>query len=116
MRNDLSTFFRHYLKALRFAERYDAPIPSGDKDALREMCRGFLDDARSLIEDEPGMDLARAGHDFYLTHNGHGAGFWDGDWPEHGDRLTELASQYPCIEAVDDEQGHYLYVPSSVTA
>jgi hypothetical protein len=23
-----------------------------------------------------------AGHDFWLTRNGHGAGFWDGDWPE----------------------------------
>ena len=24
----------------------------------------------------------RAGHDFWLTRNHHGAGFWDGDWPE----------------------------------
>lgn len=24
----------------------------------------------------------RAGHDFWLTRNGHGAGFWDGDWCE----------------------------------
>lgn len=24
----------------------------------------------------------RAGHDFWLTRNGHGAGFWDGDWEE----------------------------------
>lgn len=23
-----------------------------------------------------------AGHDFWLTRNGHGAGFWDGDWIE----------------------------------
>lgn len=23
-----------------------------------------------------------AGHDFWLNRNGHGAGFWDGDWPE----------------------------------
>lgn len=22
----------------------------------------------------------QAGHDFWLTRNGHGAGFWDGDW------------------------------------
>jgi hypothetical protein len=25
---------------------------------------------------------AQAGHDFWLTRNGHGAGFWDGDWSE----------------------------------
>lgn len=24
----------------------------------------------------------RAGHDFWLTRNGHGCGFWDGDWVE----------------------------------
>lgn len=32
----------------------------------------------------PNCDTAegRAGHDFWLTRNGHGAGFWDGDWPE----------------------------------
>ena len=23
-----------------------------------------------------------AGHDFWLTRNGHGCGFWDGDWTE----------------------------------
>lgn len=23
-----------------------------------------------------------AGHDLWLTRNGHGCGFWDGDWPE----------------------------------
>jgi hypothetical protein len=27
-------------------------------------------------------EWGRAGHDFWLTRNGHGAGFWDGDWPE----------------------------------
>jgi len=30
----------------------------------------------------------QAGQDFWLTRNGHGAGFWDGDWPEHGEYLT----------------------------
>lgn len=27
-------------------------------------------------------EAAMAGHDFWLTRCGHGAGFWDGDWPE----------------------------------
>jgi hypothetical protein len=26
--------------------------------------------------------------DVYLTRNGHGAGFWDGDWPVSGEFLT----------------------------
>lgn len=36
---------------------------------------------------------AMAGHDFWLTRNGHGAGFWDGDWP-NGDTLTDKAKTY----------------------
>ena len=33
----------------------------------------------------------RAAHDFYLTRNGHGAGFWDRPelWGYHKDRLTQ---------------------------
>lgn len=34
----------------------------------------------------------QVGHDLWLTRNGHGAGFWDGDWPEpQASRLTEAA-------------------------
>lgn len=33
-----------------------------------------------------------AGHDFWLTRNHHGAGFWDGDWKEPvASQLTEAA-------------------------
>lgn len=42
-------------------------------------------------------DVERAGHDFWLTRNNHGAGFWDGDWPEDvGERLT--AASHACGE------------------
>ena len=37
----------------------------------------------------------QAGHDFWLTRNGHGAGFWDGDWPEGAeDRLTDSSRRF----------------------
>lgn len=36
---------------------------------------------------------ARAGHDFWLTRNGHGAGFWDGDWKEPAATFLTEASQ-----------------------
>lgn len=36
--------------------------------------------------------IAHAGHDLWLTRNGHGAGYWDGDYPKAvGERLTEAA-------------------------
>lgn len=37
--------------------------------------------------------MGYAGHDFWLTRAGHGAGFWDGDLPEElGERLTEASN------------------------
>ncbi len=42
-----------------------------------------------------GADFERAGHDFWLTRNGHGAGFWDGDWPEpQATELTNASKEY----------------------
>ena len=35
-----------------------------------------------------------AGHDFALTRNGHGAGFWDRGLGEMGDMLTDEAKAY----------------------
>ena len=37
---------------------------------------------------------ARAGHDFWLTRNGHGAGFWDRGLGEPGDRLTDACKTF----------------------
>ena len=38
---------------------------------------------------------AQAGHDFWLTRNGHGAGFWDGDWSKpHGEALTAACKKF----------------------
>lgn len=45
-------------------------------------------------------DLAQAGddsqngHDFWLTRNRHGAGFWDRGYGDAGKRLTEAAHTY----------------------
>lgn len=50
-------------------------------------CKRFFDSVIRLgVKVE---DYTLLGHDLWLTRNGHGAGFWDGDW-EDGDMLTEL--------------------------
>ena len=51
----------------------------------------------------------QAGHDFWLTRNGHGAGFWDGDWTEpHATRLTGAAQAFGSVDLYvgDDGQIH----------
>ena len=42
---------------------------------------------------ESEQEAARAGHDFWLTRNGHGSGFWDNDWPLPYADLLDKAAQ-----------------------
>lgn len=55
-------------------------------------------------------EWGRAGHDFWLTRNNHGAGFWDGDWPEpFSDELTKAAKAFgECNLYVGDDGRIYL--------
>lgn len=62
-------------------------------------CADIHCDGAPMANDMDGSIAAReaamAGHDFWLTQNGHGAGFWDGDWPEAvGERLTEASQGF----------------------
>lgn len=51
---------------------------------------------------------SRAGHDFWLTRNGHGAGFWDRGLGALGDKLSTAAKIYGSVDLYvgDDEQIH----------
>jgi hypothetical protein len=52
---------------------------------------------------------ALAGHDFWLTRCHHGAGFWDGDWGDLGDGLTEASHAFKeCDLYVGDDGKLYL--------
>lgn len=45
-----------------------------------------------LIEENEN-DLETIGHDFWLTRNHHGAGFWDGDY-KNGDVITAIVQKH----------------------
>lgn len=49
-------------------------------------------------------DLGQFGYDFWLTRNGHGAGFWDGDWKE-GDALTKWAKTFGSVDWYAGDDG-----------
>lgn len=58
---------------------------------MKEDCEDFLLDNIDIIK----PDFAEAGHDFWLTRNRHGCGFWDGDWgKEIGERLTKASHEF----------------------
>lgn len=50
-------------------------------------------------------DRSQHGHDFWLTRNHHGAGFWDRGYGAFGDRLTEAAHAYGPVNAYADRDG-----------
>lgn len=61
---------------------------------LREMvadCKSFISLAGLHLY---GIDAAQAGHDFWLTRNGHGAGFWDRGLGEQGELLSKVAKTF----------------------
>jgi hypothetical protein len=59
---------------------------------MRKDCEQFKAENAKDLE---GADMSLAGHDFWLTRESHGAGFWDGDWPKAiGKRLTASAHKF----------------------
>ena len=55
-------------------------------------------------------DSSQLAHDYILTRNHDGAGFWDGDWIALGEELTALATKLPEIELIEGDDGVvYLY-------
>ncbi|CAM3840711.1 hypothetical protein G6L26_009565 [Agrobacterium radiobacter] len=51
-------------------------------------------------------EAAMAGHDFWLTRCGHGAGFWDGDWPEPAaSALTEASKEFGNVDLYVGDDG-----------
>lgn len=83
-------------------------------DRAEKDCAAFQEKMRNQLElwSELGMDDGDAGHDFWLTRNRHGVGFWDRFTDEPGEKLgeelTECAHSFGEIDAYlgDDE---YLY-------
>ncbi|MFD7257194.1 hypothetical protein [Streptomyces sp. NPDC059874] len=73
--------------------RADPPMIDDLSDDVRRLimndCRAFQFAASEYFKGRE----ADAGHDFWLTRNGHGAGFWDGDWPEPVASILTVAAK-----------------------
>ena len=65
-------------------------------EAIADMERDaelFFSKAEKLMQ-KTGGDPRQHGVDFWLTRNGHGAGFWDRDYGDLGDKLTAFAEKF----------------------
>jgi len=79
-------------------------------EAMRSDCERFWTDNEEHLTAENyegrfGAD-AQAGHDFWLTRNGHGCGFWDGDWKEPAASiLTAAAKAFGSFDLYIEDDG-----------
>lgn len=84
---------------------YDASdVAEESVSALRSELVAFYDANRSDIA-ATGADFGRTAHDFILTRNGHGAGFWDRGYGAVGDKLTMAAKSYGTLNAYVGDDG-----------
>lgn len=98
------TLIQAYLEAIDFTETGDTdqPVPGTPlydlflRDSVID-CLSFYSRIGCFLDGE--NEVARAGHDFWLTRNGHGAGFWDGDWPTYGEMFTKIAQGYGEVDS-----------------
>ncbi len=111
---ELNDFERAYVEAMLFSsiDEYEEPFDSNytfrhlSPEALsvvKSDCEKFVEMAGDMISTDR---LAQAGHDFWLTRNGHGAGFWDGKWEEPAaSKLTELSKQFGENDLYANDEG-----------
>ncbi len=127
----LDEFTHAYIEAALFTESAESP-PSGgqplDKnygesditdeslaviDAQCEKFQQLYGDVIDAATCRQGQYSNRemAGHDFWMTRNGHGVGFWDGDWSPQdlADQLDEGAKKFgeAHLDVGDDGAIHY---------
>lgn len=114
----LEAFTAAYREAALWSSTDDdgKPLDEGDYQLAPETiarfeaeCLKFWVDNGHLLDDLPMLSVTYAGHDFWLTRNGHGAGFWDGDWSEPlGSTLDAAAKAFSTIDLYvgDDGQIH----------
>lgn len=108
---DLERFTTAFIEALYFTDTggegqppSDAEIHPETLEDLKADCRSFWWRYGYLV---PQTDQApeQAGHDFWLTRNGHGAGLWEEcDWPHpYGPLLDKGAKGMGPVDLYYDE-------------
>jgi hypothetical protein len=115
MEFDTELFIRGYTTAAlwsTFDEYYSLELAEATKEAFRADCIKFvsenlenLNKYKVHMENPAWSGEEMAGHDFLLTRNRHGIGFWDRGAGEVREKLTEAAHKYltRCVYLGDDD-------------
>ncbi len=79
----------------------DSDIAPETLASMRADCEAFYEANR---EDWESVDMSdeRAGHNFWLNRNGHGAGFWDEGTGEAYTRLSKASKCWGTVDLFDE--------------
>jgi hypothetical protein len=105
---ELDDFTRSYIETALWSTNDESDesggVPLDQNYGIDDIDLGTLaqmiEDAKAFQADEAadlaasGLSDERSGHDFWLTRERHGAGYWDEGIGAVGDRLTEAAHAY----------------------
>jgi len=112
---NLDSFTQGYVEALFWTEcnsdneeledKCFSDLAPGTLQEIIKDCKDFQETNKVLLGAAYTMSYneEQAGHDYWLTRNGHGAGFWDRGIGGIGEKLSE-ACRYTevCVYAGDD--------------
>ena len=97
-------FFKHYAVCALWSSTDEAGHPLDDGRDLSDLTEGVVrqmrEDCNDFIDANPatlrscGLSIEQMGHDFWLTRNGHGAGYWDRGIGRDGETLSKAAKVY----------------------
>lgn len=111
--SDSKDFAAAYIACALWSSLDDAgaPLDSGAhnladsaREAMTRDAAEFWERIRSF-EFPDGYTAEQAGHDYWLTRNGHGAGFWDRGLGELGERLSALARAAGSVDLYTGDDG-----------
>jgi hypothetical protein len=122
-KSELSDFIKGYVGCALWSTTDDAGDPldnNFDKDDIEEDslylmvvdCYNFFRESHhAWAYHLENYSSARAGHDFWLTRCGHGAGFWDRTELEggEGEYLTERSEGYGEVHLLVGDNGKLYY-------
>jgi hypothetical protein len=98
MTKQIDTFLESYIACalLSSTAAFDAgaaPLDPSCLETMRKDCENFMEYAAEELTQYP-LRLDYAGHEFWLTRNGHGSGFWGRGLGKLGDELTKKAKSF----------------------
>ena len=71
------------------------------KEKAKNDIISFVEKAKPYLV---GIGEEQIGHDFWLTRNHHGAGFWDRGYEEEiGDKLTEISQEFGELNVFEND-------------